>query len=422
MRVIILGGDGFCGWPTALHLSARGHEVAIVDNLSRRNIDNELEVESLTPIRPMGERLAAWKEISGRTIPFHRIDVGQNYHRLLTLFREWQPDAVVHFAEQRAAPYSMKSPLHKRYTVDNNVNATHNVLVAIVESGLDIHLVHLGTMGVYGYGTAGITIPEGYLQVKIDADDGRTVEQEILYPANPGSVYHMTKTLDQLLFAYYNKNDRVRITDLHQGIVWGTQTEETRRDERLINRFDYDGDYGTVLNRFLMQAAIGYPLTVHGTGGQTRAFINIQDTVRCIELAVANPPQSGGRVNILNQMTETHRVRDLAHLVAEITGATVEMVAESARRGRRERPGRREPPPAQPRPGADHAVGGAAARGDRDRPALRGPGRPVQEYRAAASGARRSSGAIGPPRLRRILLGTAPVAPRPPRRRRWRRC
>ena len=234
---------------------------------------------------------------------------------------------MVHFAEQRAAPYSMKSPLHKRYTVDNNVNATHNVLVAIVESGLDIHLVHLGTMGVYGYGTAGIKIPEGYLQVKIDADDGRTVEQEILYPANPGSVYHMTKTLDQLLFAYYNKNDRVKITDLHQGIVWGTQTEETRRDERLINRFDYDGDYGTVLNRFLMQAAIGYPLTVHGTGGQTRAFINIQDTVRCIELAVANPPQSGGRVNILNQMTETHRVRDLAHLVAEITGATVDMVA-----------------------------------------------------------------------------------------------
>jgi UDP-sulfoquinovose synthase len=327
MRVIILGGDGFCGWPTALHLSARGHEVAIVDNLSRRNIDNELEVESLTPIRAMGERLAAWREVSGKEIAFHRVDVAQNYHRLLTLFREFAPDAVVHFAEQRAAPYSMKSPLHKRYTVDNNINATHNVLVAIVESGLDIHLVHLGTMGVYGYGTAGIKIPEGYLQVKIDADDGRTVEQEILYPANPGSVYHMTKTLDQLLFAYYNKNDKVKITDLHQGIVWGTQTDETRQDDRLINRFDYDGDYGTVLNRFLMQAAIGYPLTVHGTGGQTRAFINIQDTVRCIELAVANPPQSGGRVNILNQMTETHRVRELAQMVAEITGATVELVA-----------------------------------------------------------------------------------------------
>jgi UDP-sulfoquinovose synthase len=326
MRVVILGGDGFCGWPTSLHLSRGGHDVVIVDNLSRRNIDIELEVESLTPIRPMGERLAAWAEVSGTTIPFYRFDVAENYHRLLTLLREFKPDAVVHFAEQRAAPYSMKSALHKRYTVDNNINATHNVLAAIVESGQDIHLVHLGTMGVYGYGTAGIKIPEGYLQVRIDTDDGRTVEQEILYPANPGSVYHMTKTLDQLLFAYYNKNDRVKITDLHQGIVWGTQTEETRADERLINRFDYDGDYGTVLNRFLMQAAVGYPLTVHGTGGQTRAFINIQDTVRCIELAVTNPPQSGSRVNILNQMTETHRVRDLAKLVAEFTEATVDHV------------------------------------------------------------------------------------------------
>jgi UDP-sulfoquinovose synthase len=326
MRIVVLGGDGFCGWPTALHLSQRGHEVTIVDNLSRRNIDNELEVESLTPIRPMGERLAAWAEVSGKEIAFHRFDVAQNYHRLLTLLKELTPDTVVHFAEQRAAPYSMKSSFHKRYTVDNNINATHGLLAAIVESGQDIHLVHLGTMGVYGYGTAGMKIPEGYLQVRIDTDEGRTLEQEILYPANPGSVYHMTKTLDQLLFAYYNKNDKVKVTDLHQGIVWGTQTEETRRDERLINRFDYDGDYGTVLNRFLMQAAVGYPLTVHGTGGQTRAFINIQDTVRCIELAVTNPPQSGGRVNILNQMTETHRVRDLARMVADITGATIDHV------------------------------------------------------------------------------------------------
>jgi UDP-sulfoquinovose synthase len=326
MKVVILGGDGFCGWPTSLHLSQQGHEVVIVDNLSRRNIDNELEVESLTPIRPMGERLRIWRAVSGHQIPFHRFDVAQNYHRLLTLFREIEPDAVVHFAEQRAAPYSMKSSLHKRYTVDNNVNATHNILAAIVESGLDIHLVHLGTMGVYGYGTAGIKIPEGYLQVRIDADDGRAVEQEILYPVNPGSIYHLTKTLDQLLFAYYSKNDKLKITDLHQGIVWGTQTKETRADERLINRFDYDGDYGTVLNRFLMEAAVGHPLTVHGTGGQTRAFINIQDTVRCIELAVVNPPQSGARVNILNQMTETHRVRDLAQLVAEITGASIDYV------------------------------------------------------------------------------------------------
>jgi len=326
MKVFILGGDGFCGWPTSLHLSNLGHDVVIVDNLSRRNIDNELEAESLTPIRPMGERVKAWQELTGKTIGFERIDVAQDYPRLLELIKREQPDAMVHFAEQRAAPYSMKSSWHKRYTVDNNVNASNNVLAAIVESGLDIHLAHLGTMGVYGYGTSGMKIPEGYLKIQVTTDDGRPVEQEILYPANPGSIYHMTKTLDQLLFFYYAKNDRLRITDLHQGIVWGTNTPETSLDERLINRFDYDGDYGTVLNRFLMQAAVGYPLTVHGTGGQTRAFIHVRDTVRCVQLALENPPKKGERVKILNQMTETHRVRDLAQLVARISGAQVEMV------------------------------------------------------------------------------------------------
>jgi UDP-sulfoquinovose synthase len=326
MKIIVLGGDGFCGWPSALHLSARGHEVAIVDNLSRRKIDVELEVESLTPISPLGVRLKAWAEISGHTIPYYQFDIAEHYHRLLTLLEEMKPDAVVHFAEQRAAPYSMKSSFHKRYTVSNNLNATNNVLAAIVESGIDVHLVHLGTMGVYGYGTAGMKIPEGYLSVKVDTPSGETVQQEILYPANPGSIYHMTKTQDQLLFAFYAKNDKVRVTDLHQGIVWGTQTEETKLDERLINRFDYDGDYGTVLNRFLMQAALNYPLTVHGTGGQSRAFINIQDTVRCIELAILNPPQRGERVNILNQMTEVHRVRDLAKMISEMTGVPVSNV------------------------------------------------------------------------------------------------
>jgi len=323
MRVLILGGDGFCGWPTALHMSAQGHEVAIVDNLSRRNIDNELEVSSLTPIRPMSERLKAWKEVSGKDIAFHNVDVAKNYHRLLTLLEDWKPDALVHFAEQRAAPYSMKSSYHKRYTVSNNLNATNNVLAAVVESGLDIHVVHLGTMGVYGYGTAGMKIPEGYLTVQVDAGEHGIVEQEILYPANPGSIYHLTKTQDQLLFAYYAKNDHIRATDLHQGIVWGTQTAETKLDERLINRFDYDGDYGTVLNRFLMQAAIGHPLTVHGTGGQTRAFIHIQDTVRCVQIAIENPPGRGDRVSVFNQMTETHRLRDLAKMISDRTGAEV---------------------------------------------------------------------------------------------------
>jgi UDP-sulfoquinovose synthase len=326
LKVIILGGDGFCGWPTALHLSNRGHQVLVVDNLSRRKIDVELETNSLTPIRPISERLNAWKEVSGREIEFDNFTVGENYHRLLTLIADTKPDAVVHFAEQRAAPYSMKSSWHKRYTVANNLNATHDVLAAIVESGVDAHLVHLGTMGVYGYGVSGTAIPEGYLTVKVETGHGLK-DREILHPVDPGSIYHMTKTQDQLFFYFYNKNDGVKVTDLHQGIVWGTQTKETRMDERLINRFDYDGDYGTVLNRLLMQSAVGHPLTIHGTGGQTRAFIHIQDSVRCIELAIENPPQRGERVNILNQMTECHRIRELAQIVSDLTGAKVDFVA-----------------------------------------------------------------------------------------------
>jgi UDP-sulfoquinovose synthase len=322
LKILILGGDGFCGWPTALHLSARDHDVVIVDNLSRRNIDNELETSSLTPIRPIGERIRAWKELTGKVISFYNFDVAQNYHRLLTLIADCQPAAIVHFAEQRAAPYSMKSSYHKRYTVNNNLGTTNNLLAAIVESGVDSHVVHLGTMGVYGYSAAGMKIPEGYLPIKVE-EDGKVIHREILYPTDPGSIYHLTKTQDQLLFAFYNKIDEVRVTDLHQGIVWGTQTGETSLDERLINRFDYDGDYGTVLNRFLVQAAIGFPLTVHGTGGQTRAFINIQDTVRCIELAILNPPQKGERVRIFNQMTETFRLIDLAEMISGLTGVPI---------------------------------------------------------------------------------------------------
>jgi UDP-sulfoquinovose synthase len=275
MRVLVLGGDGFCGWPTSLYLSDRGHDITILDNLSRRKIDIDLEVDSLTPIVPLGDRIAAWRAVSGRDIGFVHVDLATEYDRLAALLVELQPDAVVHFAEQRAAPYSMRSAQTKRYTVDNNVRATHNLLTALTDTGVQ------------------------------------------------AAVVHMTKTLDQLLFAFYAKNDGLRITDLHQGIVWGTQTGQTIGDERLINRFDYDGDYGTVLNRFLMQAAIGHPLTVHGTGGQTRAFIHIKDTVRCIEIALSNPPQAGEKPLVLNQMTETHRVLDLAKLISDITGADI---------------------------------------------------------------------------------------------------
>ncbi|MGD0558498.1 MAG: NAD-dependent epimerase/dehydratase family protein [Streptosporangiaceae bacterium] len=323
MRVLVLGGDGFCGWPTSLYLSDRGHDVTILDNLSRRKIDVDLEVQSLTPIRPVSERLKAWKEVSGREIKNINIDLATEYDRLADILVDLRPDAVVHFAEQRAAPYSMRNAHTKRYTVDNNVRATHNLLTALVSTGVEAAVVHLGTMGVYGYGWSGSApIPEGYLTVKVPTPDG-DLEREILHPANPGSVYHMTKTLDQLMFSFYAKNDQLRITDLHQGIVWGTQTPQTIRDERLVNRFDYDGDYGTVLNRFLMQAAIGHPLTVHGTGGQTRAFIHIRDTVRCIEIALENPPEPGSKPLVLNQMTETHRVLDLAKLVSDVTGAEI---------------------------------------------------------------------------------------------------
>jgi UDP-sulfoquinovose synthase len=320
--VIIFGGDGFCGWPTSLYLSKQGYDVVIVDNLSRRNIDKELGCKSLTPIQSIENRIKAWKDVTGKIIHFEHEDISQNYNAILELLKKFKPSAVVHFAEQRAAPYSMKGQFQKRYTINNNINATHNILCAIVDSGLDIHMIHLGSTGVYGYSSVGLEIPEGYLKVKVDVN-GEDKQMEIPYPPHPGSVYHLTKTMDSLIFGYYNKNDNLRITDLHQGIVWGTETNETSIDERLINRFDYDGDYGTVLNRFVMQAAIGHPLTVHGTGGQTRAFIHIKDTVQCIRLAIENPPKKNERVKIFNQTTEQHSVHELAKKISKLSGAKI---------------------------------------------------------------------------------------------------
>ena len=260
--------------------------------------------------------------MTGKDIKFVNLDVAEEYDRLVQLFKDEQPDAVVHFAEQRAAPYSMKSSKAKRYTVDNNVSGSNNLCCAVIDSELDIHIVHLGTMGVYGYGTSGGEIPEGYIDVVLPGDR----ESNILHPAYPGYVYHATKCLDALLWQFYQKNDQLRVTDLHQGIVWGTNTPQTIKDERLINRFDYDGDYGTVLNRFLMQGAMGVPLTVYGTGGQTRAFIHVTDTCKCIEIAINNPPAAGDRVEIFNQVAETRRVRDVAALVAEQTGVEVNKI------------------------------------------------------------------------------------------------
>ncbi len=295
----------------------------IVDNLSRRKIDVELGCESLTPIANVEERVRVWNSVSGKKMRYKFLDIKTDYSELLQLLKNEKPDTVVHFAEQRSAPYSMRDSRRKRYTIDNNLSGTHNLLSAIVESEVDTHVVHLGTMGVYGYGTSGGEIPEGYLDVQLPG--GKS--SKILHPANPGSVYHLTKCLDALTFQFYNKNDGVRVTDLHQGIVWGTNTPQTTRDERLVNRFDYDGDYGTVLNRFLVQAALGIPLTVYGSGGQTRAFIHVSDTARCVELAMNNPPKAGDKVEIFNQVAETLRVRDLAQLVSGQTGCGVRNLA-----------------------------------------------------------------------------------------------
>eukprot|EP01066_Platyproteum_vivax_P014645 Platyproteum_vivax@DN6554_c0_g1_i1.p1 len=318
-KVVVLGGDGFCGWPVSLHLSNNGYDITIVDNLSRRAIDKELKTESLTPICSIADRIAAWKQVSGKEIKFENINVATEYDKLVDLFATLKPRATVHFAEQRAAPYSMKNSKNKRYTVNNNITGTNNVLCAIGDSGVDIHLVHLGTMGVYGYGGTNSEIPEGYVDVTFP--DGE--QRNILHPAYPGSLYHTTKCLDALLFQFFGKNDKLRITDLHQGIVWGTNTEETKSDPRLVNRFDYDSDYGTVLNRFLMQSALGLDITVYGTGGQTRAIIHIQDTCRCVKLAIEHPPAPNSPPMIINQVAETITIGYLAEQIAMDTNCKI---------------------------------------------------------------------------------------------------
>lgn len=325
MNIFILGGDGFCGWPTALRLSNKGHKVTIIDNLSRRNIDLKMGTESLTPIASIHDRLSEWKRITGKSIEFVDLNLATEFDRLTALLSESRPEAIIHFAEQRSAPYSMLSAHEKNYTVYNNINATHNLLSAIVKTKISPHVIHLGTMGVYGYDKNFGTIPEGYLPV-VTPNEPNAEPANILYPTNPGSVYHLTKSMDQLMFAFYAKNNAVAITDLHQGIVWGTQTAETKMSPVLTNRFDYDGEYGTVLNRFLIQAASGAPLTVYGTGGQTRAFININDTIKCIEIALDNPPLNPYKVEILNQVAEVQTLKSLAAMVANLFNADIKYV------------------------------------------------------------------------------------------------
>lgn len=321
MNIVVLGGDGFCGWPTSLKLAKEGHRVTILDNLSRRKIDEMLDSNSLTKIFSIEERISEAKNLD-LPINFNYIDI-TNFNDLYKLIDELNPDTIIHFAEQRSAPYSMIGEKERRYTVDNNITGTHNILNVILEVNKNIHLVHLGTMGVYGYSEKFGDIPEGYLNIKVNSTQENT---DILYPTNPGSVYHMTKSLDQILFQYYNKNWKIKITDLHQGIVWGTQTSETKMNKKFINRFDYDGVYGTSLNRFITQAATGNEITVYGTGGQTRAFIHIEDTAKCIQIACENKPKNNEKVRIFNQVSETKSILELANLCVDFYGGEIKFL------------------------------------------------------------------------------------------------
>lgn len=308
MRVLVIGGDGYCGWATALHLSNRGHDIAILDSLVRRHWDAELCIETLTPIAPIQYRLQRWRDLTGKTIDLFIGDIC-NYEFLKSSMLAFQPDAVVHFGEQRSAPFSMIDREHAVLTQTNNVVGNLNLLYVIHEYFPDCHLVKLGTMGEYG--TPNIDIEEGYITIE---HNGR--KDTLPYPKQPGSFYHLSKVHDSHNIQFACRIWGLRATDLNQGIVYGVLTEETGMDELLINRLDYDGVFGTALNRFCIQAAVGHPLTVYGAGGQTRGLLDIRDTVRCIELALLTPA-AAGEFRVFNQFTELFSVADLADKVKE---------------------------------------------------------------------------------------------------------
>ncbi len=306
MNICVLGGDGYCGWATALYLSRKGHKVAVVDNFLRRQWDFELGAQTLTPIQPLADRLRVWQELTGKSIELFVGDVN-DYEFLSGVIESFQPDAVVHFAEQRSAPYSMIDRKHAVFTQVNNVVGTLNLLFALKELRPDCHLVKLGTMGEYG--TPNIDIEEGYIRIQ---HNGRS--DVLPFPKQPGSFYHLSKVHDSHNLMFACKIWGLRATDLNQGVVYGTVTDEVLLDEALTNRFDYDEIFGTVLNRFCAQAAVGHPLTVYGKGGQTRGFLDLRDTVRCIEIACLNPANSG-ECRVFNQFTEQFSVLELAQMV-----------------------------------------------------------------------------------------------------------
>ena len=312
MKVLVIGGDGYCGWATALYLSDRGYEVGILDSLVRRHWDNELGMETLTPIAPIHQRLQRWQDLTNKSIDLFIGDI-TNYEFLHKALHEFQPTAIVHFGEQRSAPFSMIDREHAVLTQVNNVVGTLNLLYIMREDFPDCHLVKLGTMGEYG--TPNIDIEEGYITIE---HNGR--KDTLPYPKQPGSMYHLSKVHDSHNIHFACRIWGLRATDLNQGIVYGVLTEETGMDELLINRLDYDGVFGTALNRFCIQAAVGHPLTVYGKGGQTRGFLDIRDTVRCIEIAIANPAQPG-EFRVFNQFTELFSIGDLAMMVKKAGNA-----------------------------------------------------------------------------------------------------
>ncbi len=307
MRILVLGGDGYLGWPTALHLSAVGHDVAVNDNFARRGYDEEMGVESLVAISPLDERIATWHQISGNAIKAYVGDLCDPgfVHQMVAEFR---PESIVHFGEQRAAPYSMIDQAHAVYTQTNNVVGNLNVMYAIADIDRDIHLVKLGTMGEYG--TPNIDIEEGWIEIE---HNGR--RDRMLYPKRPGSFYHCSKVHDSTNIEFGCRIWGMRATDLNQGVVYGADTEQTKLDPRLATRFDYDGVFGTVLNRMVIQAVLGHPLTVYGNGSQTRGLINLVDTVECIRIAAENPAERG-EFRVFNQMTESMSIRQIAETIA----------------------------------------------------------------------------------------------------------
>jgi UDP-sulfoquinovose synthase len=312
MRVLVIGGDGYCGWATALHLSNRGYEVGILDSLVRRYWDLQLGCDTLTPIAPISHRIQRWQDLTGKSLDLFVGDIN-DYDFLIQSLRQFQPDAIVHFGEQRSAPFSMIDREHAVLTQVNNVVGNLNILYAMKEEFPDAHLVKLGTMGEYG--TPNIDIEEGYITIE---HNGR--KDTLPYPKQPGSMYHLSKVHDSHNIHFACRMWGLKATDLNQGVVYGVLTEETGMDEMLINRLDYDGVFGTALNRFCIQAAISHPLTVYGKGGQTRGFLDIRDTVRCLELAIANPAQSG-EFRVFNQFTELFSVGDLALMVKKAGSA-----------------------------------------------------------------------------------------------------